>query len=126
MPIEATVTQRSGASPIAILTLRGEVDIESAQELDDTLEALLRVHERLVLDLFWTSYVCSAGWRLFILRGSRGPQPGIKVAGMNQTVRDVYELLGFAQVMDAHETVDAAVAAFGPATSAPVDPSARS
>lgn len=113
MSIESRIEKTTPSPAVAVLALRGDVDTENALQLDEAVDRLLQQQDRLVIDLTQVRYVSSAGWRSFIARGSRGPQPGIKLAGMGPTVSEVFLLLGLDMVMNAYETVQEAVDAFG-------------
>jgi anti-anti-sigma factor len=121
MPIESAISKKSCTPPVIVLSLRGVLDTESAFDLEPTIETLIQAHKRLVVDLTWVPYVSSAGWRLFIVRGSRGQQPGIKVAGMRSAVREVYDLMGLEQVISEHDTTESAVETFRSAPNAILD-----
>ena len=128
MALEGIATRTCGESPVAILALYGEVTSETVLDLERTIDSLMCDFTQVVVDFQHTVYVSSAGWRSLIERCRQGRQP-IRVAGMQASVRDVYDLLGLNYVLSAHETVADALAAFAaqgrPADTRPVAVGAR-
>jgi len=124
MGFEGIATQTGGDSPVAILAPYGEITSENVSDMEKSMDSLLRDFAQLVIDFTHTSYVSSAGWRTLIDRCRHVRQP-IRVAGMQCTVRDVYDLLGLNYVIAAHDTVAEAVAAFNAERVRPITASTR-
>jgi anti-anti-sigma factor len=113
MALEYQITKMGAGGATAVLSLRTSVDTSAAQELDGILIRLAKKRRGgLVLDVTNVDYISSSGWRAFLgaIR-ARGSSRSIAIAGMRPAVRDVYELLCFAEIMDAYATVPEAVAA---------------
>ena len=62
---------------------------------------------RIVVDLADISYVSSGGWGIFVgeVKNLRERGGDIVLSGMTSEVYDVYELLGFADVLRAFKTI---------------------
>lgn len=100
---------------IAVLSLDGYVDSATSLNMDEAIDSILRQGNYLVVvDLTKVGYISSAGWGVFIskIKDIRENGGGLKIAGMRPDVRDVFDLLGFGHIIEAHESVDEAVGAF--------------
>ena len=99
----------------AVLSLDGYVDSATSLNMDEAIDSILRQGVyRVVVDLTKVGYISSAGWGVFIskIKDIRENHGGLKIAGMRPDVRDVFDLLGFGHIIEAHENVPEAVAAF--------------
>ena len=120
---------------IAVLSLDGYVDSATSLNMDEAIDSILRQgNYAVVVDLTKVGYISSAGWGVFIskIKDIRENGGGLKIAGMRPDVRDVFDLLGFGHIIEAHESVDEAVGAFEAARAddetrdgAPPEPSKR-
>ena len=122
MSLEALVLKTCDDAPVAVLALYGEVNSETVSTMDAQVAVLVCQFGKIVVDFTHTVYVSSAGWRGLIDESQKSRPARIAVAGMQPSVRDVYDLLGMAYVLPAHDTVrDAVVALSSPAqdTTAP-------
>ncbi|MEO5671740.1 MAG: STAS domain-containing protein [Ramlibacter sp.] len=83
---------------VAILRPVGRLDSASSSEAErivgERLEAGCR---RMVFDLSDMDYISSAGLRVILIAGKklRGQQGKLAIAGMRDTVREVFEMSGF-------------------------------
>jgi anti-sigma B factor antagonist len=113
--LEYSVETVGAKHPIAVLSLDGYVDSATSLNMDEAIDSILqqRVYH-VVVDLTKVSYISSAGWGVFIskIKDIRENHGGLKIAGMRPDVRDVFDLLGFGHIIEAHDTVQEAVAAF--------------
>ena len=66
-----------------------------------------------MLDLDRLKYISSAGCRVILLAAKQQKLKGAKFAlcNLRNEVRDVFEISGFAKILDIHPTREAAVAA---------------
>ena len=100
---------------IAVLSLDGYVDSATSLNMDEAIDSILQQRTyHVVVDLTKVSYISSAGWGVFIskIKDIRENHGGLKIAGMRPDVRDVFDLLGFGHIIEAHDTVPEAVTAF--------------
>ena len=112
MSLSSILRTRPETTPIAVLELCGEVNTETAFELETALNEILKTRDQLILDLSRVLYVSSAGWRTLIDRGSQGGRVRLRIVGMQPSVREVFELLGLTTVLISYDSVDAALAAY--------------
>ncbi|MFQ5600857.1 MAG: STAS domain-containing protein [Candidatus Krumholzibacteriia bacterium] len=113
--LEYSVETVGVKQPIAVLSLDGYVDSATSLNMDEAIDSILQQQVyHVVVDLTKVGYISSAGWGVFIskIKDIRENSGGLKIAGMRPDVRDVFDLLGFGHIIEAHDTVDEAVAAF--------------
>ena len=120
--LEYNVEKVGANRNIAVLSLDGYVDSATSLNMDEAIDSILSQGVYcVVVDLTKVGYISSAGWGVFIskIKDIRENGGGLKIAGMRPDVRDVFDLLGFGHIIEAHESVDEAVAAFAPEGSRP-------
>ena len=113
--LEYSVETVGAKKSIAILSLDGYVDSATSLNMDEAIDSILRQGVyRVVVDLTKVGYISSAGWGVFIskIKDIRENSGGLKIAGMRPDVRDVFDLLGFGHIIEAHDSVNEAVGAF--------------
>jgi anti-anti-sigma factor len=97
---------------IIVIRVSGHLDSSSAGELELLLES---VHEygfsKIVIDLGDVPYISSGGWGIFTGRVKmlREKEGDVVLAGMSPEVFDIYELLGFQDIIMHFRNVDEAV-----------------
>jgi len=126
--LEYSVEKVGANRNIAVLSLDGYVDSATSLNMDEAIDSILsqRVY-CVVVDLTKVGYISSAGWGVFIskIKDIRENGGGLKIAGMRPDVRDVFDLLGFGHIIEAHDCVDEAVAAFAGDASRPAKSARR-
>jgi anti-sigma B factor antagonist len=113
--LEYNVEKVGANRSIAVLSLDGYVDSATSLNMDEAIDSILRQGVYcIVVDLTKVGYISSAGWGVFIskIKDIRENGGGLKIAGMRPDVRDVFDLLGFGHIIEAHENVDEATGAF--------------
>lgn len=94
--------------------LVGELDATTAPDLEDRLTALIEggAH-RLVLECSQLEYISSAGLRAFLLGAKliRSANGKLGVTGMQELVRDVFDMAGFDDMFEFFPTPAEAVQA---------------
>ena len=113
--LEYNVEKVGADRNIAVLSLDGYVDSATSLNMDEAIDSILRQGVYcIVVDLTKVGYISSAGWGVFIskIKDIRENGGGLKIAGMRPDVRDVFDLLGFGHIIEAHENVEEAVGAF--------------
>jgi len=98
-----------------LIKVGGYVDTTTSQELDRTIEELLKNDViRLVVDLEDVDYISSAGWGIFIseIKSIRRKGGDIKLIKMAPDVFEVFELLEFHHILKAYESMDDALGDF--------------
>ncbi|UCF04616.1 MAG: anti-sigma factor antagonist [bacterium] len=97
---------------IVVLTVRGPLDSSSASEFEGFLESIYEYGYRMVIvDLEDVSYISSGGWGIFIgrVKQLREGEGDVVLVGMSPEVYDIYELLGFQDIIMDFQNVDEAV-----------------
>ncbi len=106
--IEGVSVSVSTSDGITDVRLSGHVDSASSAGLERKLRDLTAGGSaKIVVDLSDVSYVSSGGWGIFVgeVGGLRNRGGDIVLSGMTPEVFDVYELLGFADVLRSFATV---------------------
>ena len=90
--------QNNGALTLA---LEGRLDTVTAPQLEAELKNSLEGAESLTLDFSKLDYISSAGLRVLLsahkILASKG---GMKVTNVNEIVREVFEVTGFADILN--------------------------
>jgi anti-sigma B factor antagonist len=97
-----------------VLPLNGEIDLNVSSGIAESLCAMTaREPKQLVVDLSRVTYVDSSGLAVLIEGMQNVEEYGGKfaLAGLQQSVRDIFELARLDQVFRIFPTVDAALAA---------------
>ena len=109
---EITTENKDGIHFIAI---HGEIDAGSSIYLDDALKAALENGEKkIVADLSGLHYISSAGLGVFISHVDEFKLHEIKLVlfGINETVKQVFDILGLEKLLTIVNTKEEAVEAF--------------
>ncbi len=97
---------------IVVLRGKGHIDSSSAGELEGYLDDVFeKEYRKIIVDLRDVSYISSGGWGTFTGRVNELRKSGgdVVLAGMSPEVYDIYELLGFQEIiMYFHGIEDAA------------------
>ncbi|MEW6357533.1 MAG: anti-sigma factor antagonist [Planctomycetota bacterium] len=107
--------QRRDIGKISVLSLQGEIGIEEIPGLRTRFDDLVDAGRVwIVLDMEETTYLGSSGLGLLLALYSRVKELNgeIKLAAPNQLTRDAMHFFGLIPILEVHDTVDAAVAAF--------------
>ena len=105
-------TERDGATLIA--KAGGRVDGTNASEFQDALKDVIAPGDQaVILDFEDLSYISSAGLRVILLTAKDMRTANVKfvVCALSQSVRDVFTISGFDQIIDIHDTQQAAITA---------------
>ncbi|MGI9212169.1 MAG: STAS domain-containing protein [Methylococcaceae bacterium] len=95
-----------------VVTLEGRIDATSARQLEQQcLEWIDSGHKKLIFDFTQVQYISSAGLRTFLLTAKKmgSIQGEIRLAAMNTTITNVFEISGFSKLFAIHPTVEAAL-----------------
>lgn len=108
------VIEQEKSGDVVVLAPAGRIDSATAKTLESTvLEVIDGGANRLVVDLSAVDYVSSAGLRVILLAGKKAKAGGggLVLAGLKQTIRDVFEISGFLRLFEVKDTRAEAVAA---------------
>ncbi len=82
------------------LIISGRLDASNAQELTSTLNSSLDGVKDLIFDFTNLKYVASAGLRALLMAQKRmNKQGSMKICHVDETVMEVLEMTGFADLM---------------------------
>ena len=89
------------SSDIHIVAIAGNLDSTTSPEAQKALDAVLAGARKVVLDFSELDYISSAGLRVLLgaakqLRASGGT---LRIFGLNQSVREVFEISGFSAIL---------------------------
>ena len=83
------------------IALEGRLDTTTAPELETELKASLGSVDSLILDLNKLEYISSAGLRVLLsAQKIMSQKGGLKVTHVNEIVQEVFEVTGFADILD--------------------------
>ena len=83
------------------VTLEGRLDTLTAPDLEDALDDELEDIEKLVFDMAKLEYISSAGLRVLLASAhAMDGQGDMVVRNINETVRDVFEVTGFIDILN--------------------------
>ena len=93
-----TITKEQKGNSLTI-ALEGRLDTTTAPELEKELKSLDGVAE-LKLDFAKLEYISSAGLRVLLAaHKTMSKQGGMKVTNVNEIVREVFDVTGFADIL---------------------------
>lgn len=82
------------------IALEGRLDTMTSPELEAELNNSLQNAESLVLDFSKLEYISSAGLRVLLsAHKAMSGKGGMKVTNVNEIVREVFEVTGFADIL---------------------------
>lgn len=84
----------------ALLELSGRIDSNTAVKLEQAVKASIDGVTELTLDMKETEYISSAGLRVLLAAQKQMNKQGkMKVLNVNETVMEVFEITGFADIL---------------------------
>src|SRR5437762_110406 len=104
--------QKPDRDPPSLLPLKGEIDLHVFPELTASLDALIeKKPKHLVVDLSGVTYIDSAGLAALIVAMQKVEAYGGKflLAGLQETVRSIFEISRLDQVFQIFPDADAAL-----------------
>ena len=82
------------------IALEGRLDTMTAPELEAELNNTLQNADSLVLDFSKLEYISSAGLRVLLsAHKAMSNKGGMKIMNVNEIVREVFEVTGFADIL---------------------------
>ena len=94
-----TITKKLDGTNLEI-ALEGRLDTMTAPELEKELNASLDAAETLTLDFANLAYISSAGLRVLLSAHKvMSRKGGLKVTHVNEIVKEVFEVTGFADII---------------------------
>ena len=91
---------------IYIVAIAGSLDSATAPEAQKSLQEVLAGAKKVVMDFSNLDYISSAGLRVLLgaakqLRASAG---SLGMFGLNQSVREVFEISGFSSILSIYQS----------------------
>lgn len=94
-----TIEQKKNGAELTV-TLTGRLDTTTAPELEKALQESLPGVESLVFELTGLEYISSAGLRVLLsAQKVMNRQGKMVVRGANETIREVFDITGFTDIM---------------------------
>ena len=94
-----TITKKQNGNALEI-ALEGRLDTMTAPELEAELKGSLDAAENLTLDFSKLDYISSAGLRVLLsAHKAMSGKGGMKVKNVNEVVREVFDVTGFADIL---------------------------
>jgi anti-anti-sigma factor len=98
---------------IHIVGINGSLDSTTSPEAKKSIDAVLVGAKKVLLDFSQLDYISSAGLRVLLgtakhLRGSGGK---LGLFGLNQSVREVFEISGFSSILSVYQSEPEALGA---------------
>ena len=108
-------TQTKDQSGVAVLQVEGQLIVGNRQELKDLVQAALdRGERRLLIDFSRTGYIDSSGLGALVSVSKKVREDGgqLRLAGLNEDLRSLFELTKLDTLFAIADTRDQALAAF--------------
>ena len=106
-----TSTERKDGA--AVIHVSGEVDMSTSPDLRKVLQTEVKAKTaKIIVDLDGVSYIDSSGLATLVecLQGVRKYNGELFLAGLKQTVKDVFEIARLDEVFELRDDIDAALA----------------
>ena len=93
------ITEKSNGNQLCI-SLEGRLDTTTAPELEKVLSGSLEGVTELTFDMGALDYLSSAGLRILLGTQKRmNKQGSMKVVKVNETIMEIFEVTGFADIL---------------------------
>ena len=95
-----TITTNLNGKALEV-SLEGRLDTMTAPQLEAELKNSMADADSLILDFSKLDYISSAGLRVLLSAHKiMSPKGGMKVTHVNEIVQEVFEVTGFADILD--------------------------
>lgn len=110
--MQITEQTRDGA---LVVQASGRLDSSSAGALEAVLPARVQANDKVVLNLADVPYVSSAGLRVLLIgaKAARAAGHRLVLAGLSESVREVFDISGFTAIFTIEPDLDSALAVLG-------------
>ena len=98
----------STVDDLSIVTLEGELDGQSAPDMESQILPLVHPQCKILLDMGGVSYISSIGLRALLLlhRETTNSQGHIVLSGLSEMIYDTMLITGFLDFFEAYESRD--------------------
>ena len=94
------ITKSMNGTSLSI-ALEGRLDTTTAPELEKALKDSMEAANELTLDFAALDYISSAGLRVLLsAHKTMSKKGGMKVINVNEMVKEVFDVTGFADILD--------------------------
>ncbi len=100
----------------SVVTLAGHLDTNTAAAAQEAMDGLLAGGSRkIVVDCTRLDYISSAGLRVLLATVKRLERDGgaLRLFGLNETVREVFDISGFSMILPVFDTEQEALDGLG-------------
>lgn len=114
-PIAIKIHPHAEHTNVTMLELKGQLDSISAGQVEKVLDELVeKKMNRIVIDLHDVTYISSAGWGIFlgILKEVKNSNGDIKLAGLTDEVKEVFQMLEIGAFLPTYTTTKEAILSF--------------
>ena len=95
-----TINKTTNGNALTI-ALEGRLDTTTAPELEQALKESLDSAQELIMDFSKLDYISSAGLRVLLsAHKTMRTKGGMKVVNVNEIVKEVFDVTGFADILD--------------------------
>jgi len=108
------ITTRSQAD-VTVVAIAGNLDSNTSPQAQQAFDAILSGGGRKVaVDCTALDYISSAGLRVLLGTAKRltAAGGGVRMFGLNETVREVFDISGFSKILAVYPTESGALAGF--------------
>ena len=93
------IKKNKNASTLTV-AVEGRVDTVTSAEFESEVKSELDGVSELVLDFSGLNYISSAGLRVLLsLQKTMNKQGSMKITGVNEIIRDIFEVTGFSEIL---------------------------
>jgi anti-sigma B factor antagonist len=98
---------------ISIVALQGELDSQTAPDMESQILPLVHPQCKILLDMSGVSYISSIGLRALLLlyRETTGSQGRILLSGLPEMIYDTMLITGFLDFFEAYDTIEEGLSA---------------
>jgi anti-anti-sigma factor len=100
---------------VTVVRIEGNLDTNTSPEAQEHFDGLLdQGASKILVDCAKVDYVSSAGLRVLLatVKGLTAAGGGLRISGLNETVREVFEISGFSTILSVFNTEAEALEGF--------------
>jgi anti-sigma B factor antagonist len=104
----------SNHNDVLVMNFNGKLDTSTAPKVEAETLKQIENHKKIVINLLNTSFVSSAGLRIFLATAKRLAAVGgkLRICHANEVVMEILEISGFTTILDVKNTAEEALAGF--------------
>ncbi len=104
----------STKNDVLIIMFEGKLDTGTANYAESETNKYIKDHKKVIMDLGSTSFVSSAGLRVFLATAKKLMAVGgaLRICNANAVVKEVLEMSGFTTILEVKDDLDSALEGF--------------